>query len=329
MYKSKSLFLITTVSGTLITMSSNNWISMWMGLELNMMSFIPLISKQENKESSESAMIYFLIQSMGSMILMFSILMMIMATNSFMTESFNMMITMSLMIKLGAAPFHSWLPEIMTKMSWMSCLMLLTWQKLAPLSMMSNVQMNQWTMIMASVMSTMIGAIGGLNQTSLRKLMGYSSINHLGWMISINTIQNNWLIYWIIYTTMTAMMFIMFNKMNIYFINQMNSVNMTWTEKINYMISMMSMGGLPPLLGFLPKWIVIQELMNNKMIMMVIIMIMMSMMTLFYYMRVMMSMIFQFSMINKWSYINSPINITSYFLIINLSMPMIMIINLI
>nr|YP_010026158.1 NADH dehydrogenase subunit 2 [Mattiphus splendidus]QOQ37002.1 NADH dehydrogenase subunit 2 [Mattiphus splendidus] len=326
MYKSKSLFLTITILGTMITMSSNNWMSMWMGLEMNMMSFIPLISKNKSKMSSEASMIYFLTQSLSSMILMFSILMMIYEYSS--NNIFNNIIMMALMIKLGAAPFHMWIPEMMAKMSWSSCIMLMTWQKLAPMFMMMNSQINQKTLFMASILSTTIGAIGGLNQTSLKKLMGYSSINHLGWMISINKIQNNWMIYWMIYSLMIIMVCTLFNKYNMLFLNQVNSINMSLAEKASYMMSMLSMGGLPPFLGFIPKWMVIQTLIQDKMFTMILIMIMMSMVTLFFYMRIMSSMILLYPMSNKWM-LNNKMSITPMMMIlVNLSLPVIMTLNL-
>nr|YP_008592440.1 NADH dehydrogenase subunit 2 [Eusthenes cupreus]AFY16806.1 NADH dehydrogenase subunit 2 [Eusthenes cupreus] len=325
MYKSKSLFFMMTISGTILTMSSSNWISMWMGLELNMMSFIPLISKSKSKGSAEASMIYFLTQSLGSMILMFSILMM-MHENT-MNNLFNNIVMMALMIKLGAAPFHMWMPEMMAKMSWNSCIMLMTWQKLAPLMMMTNMQINHKTLFMASILSTVIGAIGGLNQTSLRKLMGYSSINHLGWMISVNKIQNNWMMYWIFYSLMTMLVCTVFNKYNMLFINQINSINMTMSEKMSYMISMLSMGGLPPFLGFIPKWIAIQTLIQDKMFIMITIMVMMSIITLFFYMRTMTSLILQHPFTNKWMFYNQESSLPLMVILLNMSLPLITIIN--
>nr|YP_009485695.1 NADH dehydrogenase subunit 2 [Tessaratoma papillosa]AVZ00831.1 NADH dehydrogenase subunit 2 [Tessaratoma papillosa] len=323
MYSSKSLFLLTTMLGTILTMSSNNWISMWMGVELNMLSFIPLMSKTKSKASAEASMIYFLVQSMSSMILMFSVLMMM--NESTMNIIFNNILMMSLMIKLGAAPFHMWLPEMMSKISWNNCLLLMTWQKLAPLMMMSNVQINQKTLFMASILSAMIGAVGGLNQSSMRKLMAYSSINHLGWMISINKIQNNWLFYWTIYSIMNALICFTFNKYNIFFINQINMMNLTMTEKFGYITSMLSMGGLPPFIGFLPKWIVIQTLTQDKLYLIPITLIMMSMITLFFYMRTMTSMFLNNMAVNKWNFYNKMTIMPMLMIMFNLSLPMIMV----
>nr|AUW38593.1 NADH dehydrogenase subunit 2 [Odontoscelis lineola] len=322
MFKSKSLFLIIMLYGTILTMSSNNWISMWMGLEINMMAFIPMMS-MKNKNSAQAMMIYLLTQSISSMMLMFSI---IMYQLTMFMEWHNIML-ISLLIKLGAAPFHMWLPEIMTKLTWISSAILMTWQKLAPMIMINSLNYNNKIMYTSIILSIIIGAVGGLNQLSLRKIMAYSSINHLGWMLSLSKIKNNWLTYLIIYSMMITLLCLMFHQYNMIHINQVNSLNMTMTEKMNYFIAMMSLGGLPPFLGFLPKWIVINTLIMNKLVIMMFIMVMFSLLSLYYYIRVMTGMMMNLSTSNKWISIKSN-NIIIPMMMLNMSLPLVMIINL-
>nr|AUW38592.1 NADH dehydrogenase subunit 2 [Odontoscelis fuliginosa] len=323
MFKSKSLFLIIMLYGTILTLSSNNWISMWMGLEINMMAFIPMMS-YKNKNSAQAMMIYLLTQSISSMMLMFSI---IMYQLTMIMEWHNIMM-ISLLIKLGAAPFHMWLPEIMTKLTWISSSILLTWQKLAPLMMINSLNYNNKIMYISIIMSVITGTVGGLNQLSLRKIMAYSSINHLGWMLSLTKIKNNWMTYLIIYSVLIWLTCFMFHQYNMIHINQINSINMTMTEKMNYFIMMMSLGGLPPFLGFMPKWIAINTLMNNNLTIMVFIMIMFTLLSLYYYMRVMTGMMMNLSASNKWISIKSN-NFIIPMMMTNMSLPLIMIINLI
>nr|YP_010222615.1 NADH dehydrogenase subunit 2 [Plautia lushanica]UCC46078.1 NADH dehydrogenase subunit 2 [Plautia lushanica] len=327
MKKSILLFMTTLMMSTLITMSSNNWIGMWMGLELNMMSFIPIILSKINKSNSEAAMIYFLTQSISSMLLLSTIFLMLLFNNSMMTKTMTIIITVSILIKLGAAPFHKWMPDMMTKMNWNKCLLLMTWQKIAPLMMLSNLNNSNLLMNMSIIWSIGIGSLGGINQSSLRKMMGYSSINHLGWLLAINKSMNLWIIYLIIYSLMNSMICQVFNKYKLYFINQMSSLNMTNMEKINMFIMMMSMGGLPPFIGFLPKWIVIQSMMNNKEFMMILFMIMFSLITLMYYIRIMTSMFLTQNTSIKWISYNKNSSMM-YMLYINLMLPMIVIMDI-
>nr|AUW38584.1 NADH dehydrogenase subunit 2 [Homaemus aeneifrons] len=324
MLKSKSLFIVIMIAGTILTLSSNSWISMWAGLEINMMAFVPMI-KDKDKNSPQAMMIYLLTQSISSMMLMFSIIMQNLMTN----ELFNNLNLISLLIKLGAAPFHMWLPEIATKMSWNNMFIMLTWQKIAPLSMMNSIEYSNKIMYGTILMSVIVGAVGGLNQLSMRKIMSYSSINHLGWMLSLSKIKNNWMIYLIVYSMMLSMLCWMFNQYNVMHINQINSMGMSNTEKMNYFMIMLSMGGLPPFLGFLPKWLVIQTLMNSGMYVMLIIMIMFSLLSLYYYMRTMTGIMMTYTINNKWIMIKSYMNIITIMMIMNMSLPLIMIVNMI
>nr|QAU54256.1 NADH dehydrogenase subunit 2 [Cydnidae sp. ITV1034] len=315
---------MTLIIGTLITISSNNWISMWMGLELNMISFIPLIMNNKNKSNSEASLIYFLIQSVSSMILLFSIIELCGGKEK---QLFIDLGSMSLMIKMGAAPFHMWFPEIMSKMKWETCIMLMTWQKVAPLMMMNNMIYSPMIMFFTVSMSTIVGGLGGLNQTSLRKIMSYSSINHLGWMLSLNKVQNNWIKYLIIYSILTTTICIMFHKYNLFFINQINSMDLSSTNKITYSVAMLSMGGLPPFMGFLPKWMALQSLMQDCKFILIMIMVMMSLLTLFYYMRTMTSMMLSYSHMNLWFTMKCNNTLNFSILTLNLSLPLIMTLN--
>nr|YP_009694507.1 NADH dehydrogenase subunit 2 [Eurydema oleracea]QEI26492.1 NADH dehydrogenase subunit 2 [Eurydema oleracea] len=325
MKKSSWLFMLTLIISTMVTLSSNNWISMWIGLELNMMSFIPLIVNKINKSSSEAAMIYFLIQSVSSMLLIMMV-MLLMCKYLVNINNILMMINISLLIKLGAAPFHMWLPEIMSKMEWSKCIILMTWQKIAPLFMMSN--LNSSSIInMSIIWSVGIGSLGGINQSSLRKMMGYSSINHLGWMLAINKSMNLWTMYLMIYSLMVLLVCMMFMNYKMYFINQISSLSMNNTEKTSMFIMMLSMGGLPPFIGFLPKWITIQSMLNNKEIIMILFMVMCSLITLMYYLRIMMNMCLSYNSSIKWSTTYNVKPLMFFTIMINLSLPLIMILE--
>nr|UPL65559.1 NADH dehydrogenase subunit 2 [Dicranocephalus sp.] len=305
MNSSKILFSIILFLSTLVTMSANNWIGMWMGLEMNLMAFIPLISKNKEKNSSQAMMIYFLTQSIGSIILLFSILMSSLLTISPLINNMISLVMISLFIKLGAAPFHFWLPEMMSNLKWIETSILMTWQKIAPLIILSNLNHSN-ILYISIILSTLVGSIGGLNQTSLRKILAYSSINHLSWMMMFMSMSINWYKYLMIYSILIITLCYFLNWNNIYFINQMNSSSFSLTEKYSYVIMMLSIGGLPPFLGFLPKWMVIQSMIQSNIMFIMIIMMLFSLITLFYYLRMMSALILNYSTINKWNYYKSP-----------------------
>nr|YP_007626992.1 NADH dehydrogenase subunit 2 [Chauliops fallax]AFV25565.1 NADH dehydrogenase subunit 2 [Chauliops fallax] len=319
---SKIMFMIMIMLTTLMTISSTNWIGMWIGMEMNLMSFIPFINKNKNLKSSRAMMMYFLAQSIGSIIFLFAILM-----NSFimtpimMNEFIKTAMVIGMAIKLGMAPFHSWMPEMMSNINWNEMMVLMTWQKVAPLYTLSNL-MNNWSMYILIILSTIVGAIGGLNQTSMRKIMAYSSINHMGWITAMMITQTKWFMYLLIYSITVAMLCYMMNMHNTYFINQVSTMNESMTEKLTYSILMLSIGGMPPFLGFLPKWMAIQSMINTEMMILMTIMIMMSLLTLFYYMRMISSLMLMYSSMNKWMKYKSPNTMmVSLMLTINMSMP--------
>nr|YP_011010251.1 NADH dehydrogenase subunit 2 [Esakia hungerfordi]WPW46853.1 NADH dehydrogenase subunit 2 [Esakia hungerfordi] len=329
----KMVMYTTLVMSTVMVISSENWFSMWMGLEINMMSFIPLMEKNKNYMSAESKMIYFIIQSMGSIIFIF---MMIMNPTIMILEEMNnqicmMLITLSMAMKMGMAPMHMWFVMIISKMNWKNCTILMTWQKIAPMFIMSNTCQNSMMINVIAISSATMGAIGGINQTSIKKIMAFSSINHLGWMTICMKFDNEmWMKYLAIYSIMIIMLTINMSKKSMNFINQINTNMKTKTEKINFLIMMLSLGGLPPFIGFLPKWLVIQTLIQTNSYITLIVLMMLSMLTLFYYLRMITPIIMMNNLINKWNLkSNNMKNINLMSFCINMMLPITMIINMI
>nr|YP_010329991.1 NADH dehydrogenase subunit 2 [Theretra alecto]UNP54916.1 NADH dehydrogenase subunit 2 [Theretra alecto] len=301
----KMFFLFILFFSTMISISSNSWFGCWIGLEINLLSFIPLISNSNNLLASEASLKYFLTQSIASMNFLFSILMkMILMKNFEMNNFISIMINSSLLMKMGSAPFHFWFPNISEGLSWFNNFILMTWQKITPMILLSY-YLNFNFLYIIIIMNTMIGAIGGLNQTSLRKLMAFSSINNLGWMIFTLMISENlWMFYFLTYSFLISIMFFLFYNLNMFFINQLFINNMNFMVKMNLFINFMSLGGLPPFLGFLPKWIIINFLMMNKLYLLTFIMIMSSLITIYFYIRIIYSS-FMFNYFKmKWFKIN-------------------------
>nr|AZB51179.1 NADH dehydrogenase subunit 2 [Triatoma rubrofasciata] len=325
------LFSATMILGTSIVISSSTWLGMWMGLEMNLISFIPLLYKSKNMSSSESCMIYFITQSLGSFLMLISVLLNSFSmTSPIMGEEFNNMILMlSMMIKLGVPPFHFWFPEILEKMSWMNCSILMTWQKIAPLCVMSYV-VNSPILPLIIALAVIIGAIGGLNQTSLRKMLGYSSISHIGWMIACIKYNNEfWIEYLIIYSMIILMATALFNSYSSFYINQMINLSPSFMEKSLIIILFMSLGGLPPFIGFLPKWLVIQSMIDDYSMTIMFIMVTTTLITLFYYLRLISSTLLIYSASISW-YTNKKMNSSMVMLMItiNISLPVIAMLSL-
>nr|QCT05146.1 NADH dehydrogenase subunit 2 [Microgale gymnorhyncha] len=290
-----ALIIYTTlISGTLITMTSSHWLMTWMGLEMNMFAIIPLIMKSHSPRSTEAATKYFLIQASASMMLLMAASLNFMYTGQWSITSLDSQIAItitliSMMMKLGMAPFHFWVPEVAQGTLLSTSLVILTWQKLAPLSIMYQIAplLNHNIVLTCAMLSILIGGWGGLNQTQLRKIMAYSSIAHMGWMAAVLMFNPSLmllnLVLYIIFTLATFS--ILMNCLT----SSTSTLSMAWNNHplmITMMLTvLMSMGGLPPLSGFIPKWLIIDELIKNNNIMLPTMMAVMALLNLYFYMR--------------------------------------------
>nr|WCB99126.1 NADH dehydrogenase subunit 2 [Bactrocera umbrosa] len=317
----KIMFFFVLMTGTLITVSSNSWLGAWMGLEINLLSFIPLMNNN-NLTSTEASLKYFLTQAMASAALLFAITLTLLnnypiTQNS--TSYSSLMITSSLLLKVGAAPFHFWFPNVMEGLSWMNALTLMTWQKIAPLMLVSYTAQNNF-IFMTIIASTITGSLGGLNQTSLRKLMAFSSINHLGWMLAaMQANEAMWCVYFSFYTFLSFSLIFLFNNFKMFHINQLfNSFFNSKPIKFALFLNLLSLGGLPPFIGFLPKWLVIQLLVFKNQYALMTIMTVLTLITLFFYLRLCFAAFMLNYHENNWT-VNSTMNDISFKLMLILS----------
>nr|YP_009589349.1 NADH dehydrogenase subunit 2 [Ectophylla alba]QBL75926.1 NADH dehydrogenase subunit 2 [Ectophylla alba]QZP40536.1 NADH dehydrogenase subunit 2 [Ectophylla alba] len=293
-----SMILLTIIMGTTIVMTASHWLMVWIGFEMNMLAIIPVLMKTHHPRSTEAATKYFLTQSTASMLLMLSVTINLLhsghwTVTNMMDPTASTILTLSLAMKLGLSPFHFWVPEVTQGIPLSSGLILLTWQKLAPLSVlyMISPNINSNLLLTMSILSVLVGGWGGLNQTQLRKIMAYSSITHMGWM-TIILIYNPMLtmLNLTIYIMMTLTMFLL---LIITMTTTTLSLAQTWnkTPMITAIIMMilLSLGGLPPLTGFMPKWMIIQELTKNDSIILPTFMVMTALLNLYFYTRLMYS----------------------------------------
>nr|QUL58824.1 NADH dehydrogenase subunit 2 [Lucilia hainanensis] len=283
---SKIMFFGILMMGTLISISANSWLGAWMGLEINLLAFIPLMS-DDKLMSTEASLKYFLTQALASSVFLFAVILFLLNSSKTNSNYFmEMMIFSSLLLKSGSAPFHFWFPNVMEGLSWTNALILMTWQKIAPLMLISYIIFKP-LIITSIILSSLIGALGGLNQTSLRKLMAYSSINHLGWMLAAMYNSNLlWMTYFLFYSFLSCAMIFMFNMFKTSHINQLFSLFFhSKIMKFFLFFNLLSLGGLPPFMGFFPKWIVIQSLTINNQLFLLTFMVLMTLITLYFYMR--------------------------------------------
>nr|YP_004347497.1 NADH dehydrogenase subunit 2 [Lagocephalus sceleratus]QCB91163.1 NADH dehydrogenase subunit 2 [Lagocephalus sceleratus]BAK09978.1 NADH dehydrogenase subunit 2 [Lagocephalus sceleratus] len=286
-------FLLSLLLGTLITATSSHWLIAWMGLEMSTLAIIPLMAQQHHPRAVEATTKYFLTQATAAAMLLFAS-----TTNAWITGQWDIqqmshplpstMVIMALALKIGLAPLHTWLPEVLQGLDLTTGLILSTWQKLAPFALLLQLQPNNPSLlILLGVVSMLVGGWGGLNQTQLRKILAYSSIAHLGWMIVILQLSPALtLLTLLLYLIMTASSFLVFilNKST-----TINTLATSWakTPAITALVPLilLSLGGLPPLTGFMPKWLILQELTKHDLAPTATLAALSALLSLYFYLR--------------------------------------------
>nr|UBI43109.1 NADH dehydrogenase subunit 2 [Proisotoma minuta] len=278
-------FTTTLMAGTMIALTSNSWLTAWAGLEINLMSMIPLLLKSPSKSATEGAIKYFLPQAMASVILITSFMAIYFTSKPLMMEALPHLILLSLMMKLGAAPLHYWFPQVLSKTPWGQTLLLLTWQKIAPFTLMMYFNMNTLTTFFI-IASSVTGALGGLNQTNLKLILTYSSIAHTGWMLPLSAVSSKmWLNYFILYFMNSVLLVSILKSFKITNMKQLGTSSMGTPQLMFTVAPILSLGGLPPMMGFYAKLTALIFLLKSKMGPMLLIMLSSSLVSLFYYLK--------------------------------------------
>nr|AHK10086.1 NADH dehydrogenase subunit 2 [Sittiparus varius varius] len=292
--QAKLIFTTSLLLGTTITISSNHWVMAWTGLEINTLAILPLISKSHHPRAIEAATKYFLVQATASTLVLFASM-----TNAWSTGQWDitqltnpmscMILTSALAMKLGLAPFHFWFPEVLQGSPLTTGLLLATAMKLPPVALlfMTSPSLNPTLLTIMAVLSAALGGWMGLNQTQTRKIMAFSSISHLGWMTIILTYNPKLtLLNFYLYALITTAVFLTLNTIKA---TNLPTLMTTWTKtpSLNAMLllTLLSLAGLPPLTGFLPKWLIIQELTKQDMASTATVMALLSLLSLFFYLR--------------------------------------------
>nr|AHK23247.1 NADH dehydrogenase subunit 2 [Xiphocolaptes promeropirhynchus] len=292
--QAKLISILSLLLGTTITISSNHWAMAWTGLEINTLAILPLISKPHHPRAIEAATKYFLVQAAASTLLLFSC-----TTNALFTGQWDitqlthpiscLLLTTAISTKLGLVPFHFWFPEVLQGSSLTTGLLLATAMKFPPITLflLTSHSLNCTLLTIMAIASAALGGWAGLNQTQIRKILAFSSISHLGWM-TIIIIYNHklTLITFYLYCMMTTAIFLTLKTTKTL---KLSSMMTAWTKipSLNaiLMLTLLSLAGLPPLTGFLPKWLIIQELTKQEMTSTATIIALLSLLGLFFYLR--------------------------------------------
>nr|YP_271990.1 NADH dehydrogenase subunit 2 [Cobitis sinensis]AAS48066.1 NADH dehydrogenase subunit 2 [Cobitis sinensis] len=280
--------------GTTLTFASSHWLLAWMGLEINTLAIIPLMAQHHHPRAVEATTKYFLTQATAAAMILFAA-----TTNAWIMGEWDInslshplassLMIMALALKIGLAPVHFWLPEVLQGLDLLTGLILSTWQKLAPFALIMQVAptIDPHLLTALGLLSTLVGGWGGLNQTQLRKILAYSSIAHMGWMIIVLQYTPQLTLLALgTYIFMTTTAFLSF-KMSL--TTKISTLSMAWAKSPTLMattaLTLLSLGGLPPLTGFMPKWLILQEMTKQELPLTVTIMALAALLSLYFHLR--------------------------------------------
>nr|AIF79873.1 NADH dehydrogenase subunit 2 [Cnemaspis kendallii]BAX08266.1 NAHD dehydrogenase subunit 2 [Cnemaspis kendallii] len=290
-----SLLIMTLSTSTILVASSHHWLLAWLGLELNTLSILPIIMQPAHPRATEATTKYFLIQTTAAAMILFAGTM-----NTWQTGQWSIMhttpphttiITIAIMLKLGLAPTHLWYPDVLQGATMNTALILSTWQKLAPFTLliMMSSHLPAKMLLLLGLSSALVGGWLGLNQTQVRKILAASSIAHMGWLITALAINPH-------LATLTLLIYIMmtitvFSHMNTSETKTVQDISTAWTHSpvlvLTTMLTLVSLGGLPPTTGFMPKWLILKDMLSVNLASLALVILLASLPSLFFYLRLM------------------------------------------
>lgn len=316
--------------GAMLLISANSLITVYLGLELVSLSSYALVAfNRDSPRGSESAMKYFVLGSMASGLLLYGMSMIYGATGSLdlgaISESVRIagredillvfglvFLVVGIAFKLGVAPFHMWLPDVYHGAPAAVTLFISTIPKLAAFAMAYRLLHTavgplhvdwQQMLIVLAVLSMLIGNFAAIMQSNLKRMLAYSTISHMGFVL-LGLLPGTAegfgaaMYYVIVYALMSAAGFGMLILLSgdgveaerlddFKGLNQRNA----WYAAIMAMV-MASMAGFPPFVGFFAKWLVIKAAIDAGLIWLAVLAVLFSVVGAFYYLRVIKLMYF-------------------------------------
>lgn len=290
------LFFLTLLLGIFIAISASNWFIVWIGLELNLYSFVPLLILSKSNQEKEASIKYFITQALASALLLFSSLIITFSVSG------KLSIIVALFIKLGLAPFHFWLPSVINSISWSMCWILTTLQKIAPMVILIFSSYLSFLTVAVAIVRGLIGGLGGLAQTQLRAIFAYSSISHIAWILSASILSSTLSVfYFLSYILIVSSIIVVLILTGVKSLKVSLKLNKNVPIQIILVLSILRLRGMPPLFGFFPKVLVILAIVKTKIFLLCAILLIRSSINLYFYRKILMGFFFMSPVLYQWT----------------------------
>ncbi|MDP1558964.1 MAG: NADH-quinone oxidoreductase subunit NuoN [Nitrosomonas sp.] len=324
-----SLILFATL-GMMVMISASHFLTLYLGLELLSLSLYALVAlRRDTVIATEAAMKFFVLGALASGFLLYGMSMVYGATGSLhvavVSEAIKsgvlshevlvvglVFIVAGISFKLSAAPFHMWAPDVYQGAPTAVTLFISSAPKLAAFGFVMRLLVEglgemvadwQGMLIILAVMSMAVGNLAAIAQTNVKRMLAYSTISHMGFLI-LGLISADWngyssaMFYTMAYVLMTlgtfAIIMILsrdgFEAENINDFKGLNKRN-PWYAFIT-MLLMLSMAGIPPMIGFYAKLSVLQAVLNAGFVWLAVVAVLLSVIGAFYYLRIIKLMYF-------------------------------------
>tara|TARA_B110000438_G_scaffold230013_1_gene224917 strand:+ start:160 stop:1521 length:1362 start_codon:yes stop_codon:yes gene_type:complete len=315
------IIILASSLGMLLMISSYDLIVFYLGLELQSLCLYILASfKRDNEKSTEAGLKYFVLSALSSGLLLYgcSLIYGFTGSTNFQTISENLndanigavfgivFIIVGLSFKISAVPFHMWAPDVYEGSPTSVTSFFAVVPKIAAISVFirfmyvpfSNVIIEWQTIIIfLSIGSMILGAVAAIGQYNIKRLMAYSSIGHMGYILAgiatgTNSGIQSTIIYLTIYLVMNLGIFgciFMMKRENIFYenINDLSGLSKNNPMlALSFLVILFSLAGIPPLAGFFAKFYVFMAVIEVKMYALAIIGLVTTVISAFYYLRI-------------------------------------------
>lgn len=287
-----SIFLLI-IFLSILSIILTNFIHLWIIIEINTLIFISIIAI--TSKNFKATFNFFLIQSISRLIIIFLLILKNNLLNYNYLEWTNFILIISFSIKIGIFPFFYWPPLINLNLNWIIIFLISTTQKFIPLLLLNlfinriNNKSTNFLLILLASLSSIFSTIICLNENNIKKIITYSSLNHLRWIIFIIIFDLSiFLIYYLFYSISIFLLCSFFNKFNINtFINFIKFQNFNY-KKFNFFLSLnlLIIRALPPFLTFIIKINAIKIIIERISILTSFILTLISIFTLIFYINI-------------------------------------------
>jgi len=324
--------------GQMVMISGNSFLSIYLGLELMSLSLYALVAlRRDNVGSTEAAMKYFILGALASGFLLYGISMLYGATGSLeLNDVFRAIVSgtvdrnvlvfgivfvvAGLAFKLGAVPFHMWVPDVYHGAPTPMTLLIGGAPKLAAFAMVFRILVEgllplaidwQQMLMVLAVLSIIVGNVTAIAQTNIKRMLAYSTISHMGFMLlgmmsgvvdgnlfqAVNAYSSS-LFYAITYVLTTlgtfgVILLMARSGFEADTLDDFKGLNQRspWFAGI-MLVLMFSLAGIPPMVGFYAKLSVLQAVLGTGQIWLAVLAVVFSLVGAFYYLRVIKNMYF-------------------------------------